>query len=232
MAFNYSPKIVTDGLVLYLDAANTKSYIGSGTTWTDLSRYGNNGTLVNMGSTGFSSSNGGVIVFDGIDDYVNSNFGVSNNNSFTVSFWMYYLSDGGTRGIITTWDTSWNGFGIAMVNSNLRSWTNNGAAGGMNWVSHSTISNVWSHVTLTYDYTTKTQSGYINGVFRISETLGTTITHSTLQVGRGGQTSSSQLSNYPYSNFRISNLFIYNRALSASEVLQNYNTIKSRFGLT
>jgi hypothetical protein len=229
MAVNGFTNMVTDGLVLSLDAANLKSYPTTGTTWTDLSRNGNNGTLVNMGSTGFSSSNSGVLVFDGIDDYVNSNFGVSNNNSFTVSFWMYYLSDGGTRGIITTWDTSWNGFAIAMANSNLRSWTNNGAAGGMNWVSHSTISNVWSHVTLTYDYTTKTQSGYINGVFRISETLGTTITHSTLQVGRGGQTSSSQLSNYPYSNFRISNLFIYNRALSASEVLQNYNATKWRF---
>jgi hypothetical protein len=47
MAYNFSPKIITDGLVLYLDAANTRSYPGSGTVWTDLSRVGNNGTLTN-----------------------------------------------------------------------------------------------------------------------------------------------------------------------------------------
>jgi hypothetical protein len=64
MAFNYSPKIIQDGLVLYLDAANTKSYPTTGTTWTDLSRSGNNGTLIN-GPT-FNSGNGGSIVFDGV----------------------------------------------------------------------------------------------------------------------------------------------------------------------
>jgi hypothetical protein len=63
------PNIVTDGLVLYLDAANQKSYPGTGTTWNDLSGNGNNGTLVN-GPT-FNSDNNGSIVFDGVDDYVN-----------------------------------------------------------------------------------------------------------------------------------------------------------------
>ena len=68
MAFSFSPRIVTDGLVLYLDAANQRSYPGSGTTWSDISRGGNNGTLVN-GPT-FDPGNGGSIVFDGVDDYV------------------------------------------------------------------------------------------------------------------------------------------------------------------
>jgi len=68
MAFSYSPKIATDGLVLCLDAANNRSYPGSGTAWTDLSRGGNNGALTN-GPT-FNSANGGSIVFDGTNDYV------------------------------------------------------------------------------------------------------------------------------------------------------------------
>jgi hypothetical protein len=59
------PDIITDGLVLYLDAANTKSYIGSGTTWKDLSRNSNDGTLTN-GPT-FDSGNSGSIVFDGVE---------------------------------------------------------------------------------------------------------------------------------------------------------------------
>ena len=67
MAFSYSPKIVTDGLVFAVDAANKKSYPGSGTTWTDLAG-SNDGTLTN-GPT-FDSGNGGSIVFDGSDDYI------------------------------------------------------------------------------------------------------------------------------------------------------------------
>ena len=68
MGLAHSPKIVTNGLVLCLDAGNTKSYPGSGTAWTDLSGRGNNGTLTN-GPT-YSSTNGGSVVFDAVDDYV------------------------------------------------------------------------------------------------------------------------------------------------------------------
>ena len=75
MAFNFSPKVVTEGLVLYLDAANTKSYVSGSTTWSDLSRSRNNGTLVN-GPT-FNSSNGGFIRCDGTNDYIE----VLDNNS-------------------------------------------------------------------------------------------------------------------------------------------------------
>jgi len=69
MAGNVAPNTVTDGLVLYLDAANTRSYPGTGTTWSDLSRGGNNGSLIN-GPT-FNGGNGGSIVFDGTNDSVN-----------------------------------------------------------------------------------------------------------------------------------------------------------------
>ena len=67
MPNNYGPRIVTDGLVLCLDAGNSKSYPGSGTAWNDLSRNGNNGTL--NGPT-FNSADRGSIVFDGTNDYV------------------------------------------------------------------------------------------------------------------------------------------------------------------
>ena len=68
MSFSFSPKIVTDGLVLYLDAANTRSYVSGSTVWTDLSRVGNNGLLIN-GPT-FNSLNNGSIVFNGTNQYV------------------------------------------------------------------------------------------------------------------------------------------------------------------
>ena len=87
MAFNYSPKIVTDGLVLYLDAANTKSYPGTGTVWTDISRTNNNGTLTN-GPT-YTSTFGGSIVFDGTNDSVVSanTINITGASARTMNIW-------------------------------------------------------------------------------------------------------------------------------------------------
>jgi hypothetical protein len=83
------PSAVTSGLVLELDAANTKSYTGSGTTWTDLSGNGNNGVLTN-GPT-YSSLNGGYIVFDGINDYVTCSATSSPqfDADFTIESWIW-----------------------------------------------------------------------------------------------------------------------------------------------
>jgi hypothetical protein len=69
MGLSHSPSIITQNLVLCLDAANPKSYPGSGTTWTDLSGNGNTGTLVN--GVGYNSGNLGSLSFDGVNDYVN-----------------------------------------------------------------------------------------------------------------------------------------------------------------
>jgi len=80
----HSPRIITDGLVLCLDAGNPKSYPGSGTTWTDLSGNGNNGTLTN-GPT-YNSGNLGSLVFDGVNDYVNLG-DLDLPAPFTLSIW-------------------------------------------------------------------------------------------------------------------------------------------------
>jgi hypothetical protein len=86
MSLQHSPRIVTDGLVLCLDAANRQSYPGSGTVWTDLAG-SNNGTLTN-GPT-FSSANGGSLVFDGSNDYINlQNPSALNLTELTVSAWV------------------------------------------------------------------------------------------------------------------------------------------------
>ena len=86
--------IIDDGLVLYLDAANTKSYPGSGTTWTDLSGNGNNGTLEN--GVGYNSGNGGSLVFDGVDDYdyVLISSGIS-YSEYTFMFFCRWISSVG-----------------------------------------------------------------------------------------------------------------------------------------
>ena len=233
MSCSIGPDIIEKGLVLSLDAANRKSYPGTGTAWFDRSGSNNHGTLTN--GPIFSSSNGGNLIFNGTDRYVSSNSPLLNNSDFTVSFWIKYQDTLiSSRGLVSSWDTTWQGFGISASDyggSFIRSWTSNGAGGGMNWDSLSSIKDKWAYLVLTYTFSNKTQRGYINGVFKNSESYGSNITHSTIQIGRGGQTGSTQLSLYPYCNCLFSLLKFHNRALTQQEILQNFNATKSRFGL-
>ena len=103
MGVTYNPKIVTDGLVLALDAANVKSYPGSGTTWTDMSGNGNNVTLTN-GPT-FSSDNGGSIVFDGVNDTATLS-NPSTLSNYTLSLWINIISYSGERQLFSRVDES------------------------------------------------------------------------------------------------------------------------------
>lgn len=229
MSFNYSPKIVTDGLVLYLDAANTKSYVSGSTTWNDLSRGGNNGTLVN-GPT-FNSSNGGSIVFDGTNDYVNCgpilNYTTSN---FTFSTWIYVNSlttSTINQGPILLWKGNFNTNGYyAQIETN----------GNIIFVTNSptsvvTISSISITTGNTYNIVF-TRSGssikiYVNSV-DVTLTAGV---HNNPTTNNNNFIISSYGGIQIYSNYRLFNFLNYNRALSAQEILQNYNATKGRFGL-
>jgi hypothetical protein len=235
MAFNYSPKVVTEGLVLYLDAANTKSYVSGSTTWSDISRGGNNGTLTN-GPT-FSSTNGGSIVFDGTNDYVLTPI-QDLNRPCTFSMWVnlssltgyqtffgqdtsqsilrgrfYFQKPGGTaEGFIlnkVNFSIVLSGGGVVPVNSN-----------------NVIVTNIWYNYTAVL--TTTTISLYENGILQNtvndSNTFLTPNTTITLNAGYYNN------SIVDYINGKSSSFLIYNRALSAQEVLQNYNATRTRFG--
>jgi hypothetical protein len=224
------PNIVVDGLVFNVDAANVKSYPGSGTTWRDLSRGDNNGTLVN-GPT-YNTANGGSIVFDGVDDFVGSFTSLNLLNNITVSCWFSFINiPSGTsyRGIVGDWDT---------VN-NTRSWlltkfnTNNTISFFLNSTGISSNNININSTTLIVPnvkyyasgvYNGNTMSIYVNGVLENSTNYSSNIFQGTLL----------RLGNFSNTNFSNSNIYqtsIYNRALSAQEILQNYNTTKTRFGL-
>ena len=225
MAFNYSPKIIQDGLVLYLDAANTKSYPTTGTTWTDLSRSGNNGTLIN-GPT-FNSANGGSIVFDGSNDYIKPpNSTTLQLTNFTLSSWVRINVQNINQYIIDTSTNGSFGFGYSYrikTDNKIRFWAYN-ANNALD--STTTISpNIWYNILVTYNNTSKIQSIYINGVFNVSNTHNSGFVVSTvtnLQIG-------GSLVLGGYINGNIAQTQIYNRALSASEILQNYNATKGRY---
>jgi hypothetical protein len=240
MAFNYSPKVVTDGLVLYLDAANPKSYPGSGTTWGDLSRGGNNGTLTN-GPT-FDGGNGGSIVFDGVDDYVsilNNNNLVFGNGNFTVSMWIKTPISSTGEGNPSQWGpiiskgcttsapagTWW--FAQNSTNTNRITFNISSTDGGTFVTSTTTpiLLNGWHNIVFTRMGST--------GSLYTDNTLATTDTSSDSNLNSIAPlwVASTSPADAKRTSMTLSQTSIYNRALSAQEILQNYNATKTRFGL-
>lgn len=232
MAINVRPGIVTNGLVLNLDAANIKSYPKSGTTWRDLSGLNNNGTLTN-GPT-FNSNNNGSMVFDGVDDYVNcGNIGDYTTRTYTLSAWFYPRFDflDGGRSIITkTTNCSTAEFYLeyGRVANKIIFLTRD----DLTLTSTNTyLKNNWHHAVLTRANNgngTYTSILYVNGL------LDNTVTVNYAGTGGSGNLTlgvSFGCTAIGYFNGSISNVQIYNRALSASEVQQNYNATKTRFGL-
>ena len=229
MGLKHSPIIVTNGLVLCLDAGNSRSYPGSGTTWTDLSGLSNTGTLTN-GPT-YSSSNGGSIVFDGVDDYVDlgnpsSLSAIGGTTNITASGWAYYTAYGGggqSYSVITVKGSPWTWL-LENLSSTFRFRITAGGS-DVNVADTSTHAlNTWYNVVGTYDGSN--MKIYVNGVLKnTAAQTGTLATNTeTAKIGTW------QGTNYNLTG-RVSNVSIYNRALTAAEIKQNYNALKGRFGL-
>ena len=216
MATKYSPKIITNGLVLSLDAANNKSYPGTGTTWRDLSGNNNTGTLTN-GPT-FSAGNMGTIVFDGTNDYVNISSLITGNQSFSWGAWIYPIATGtpvffgnvsAGLAMLSYWDSANNKVRVGTYGDDkLTSGT-------------AILPSTWGYTFWTWNGTTLTS--YTNGIAD-GTASGFSFNISGLYTTIGNSVNSQ------YFNGRISQTLVYNRALSATEISQNYNAVKSRFG--
>jgi hypothetical protein len=214
------PNIVEDGLVLFLDAANPDSYSGTGSTWLDVSGNANNGTLTN-GPT-FDSGNGGSVVFDGVDDLIQTNFGNVYNvftNNLTVSAWVKSDTTSGQR----MWlDVGSNGTNQRFYSSIVTANRSDFGIQSSGWVSGIPVNTNWHHQTLVMNNGIALY--YDNGIQVQSKNYTSYTLPSNIRLG--GRGSSFQWEG------KINNFKIYNRLLSAAEVLQNYNATKSRFGLS
>jgi hypothetical protein len=226
--------IVRDGLVLHLDAGNTDSYPGNGTTWTDLTTNGNNGTLTN--GTTFDSANGGSILFDGTNDYVNlgSNSSYNLSNNFTLSCWVNPSQLGHGNGdelcsLATGSPAPYISYGLEWMDTGrFRFSIGNTSNQFLNYLSNSTYSlNNWYNVVGTYDGSTIRL--YVNNVLQNSTSVSTTVTYSANQMTVG--TWFYDISPSNALTGRISHVKIYNRALTASEIQQNFNATRGRYGL-
>jgi hypothetical protein len=225
MGIDYNSIIVTDGLVGYWDAANIRSYSGSGNTWYDLTRNGNNLTLTN--SPTFNASGYFTTNSTGYFTGVGSSSIPSGSNSYTMSCiaqlptWANYrgiMSIGGYgsnngSNAIRTGDTADPGYFYNYWWFNDLYVTNNNG---------NTASSRWFNISATYDGTTR--KIYVNSILVGSDTpTAPNVSSTTIQLAKTWNTE--------YLNGLISLAKIYNRALTATEILQNYNATKRRYGL-
>jgi hypothetical protein len=226
MSVYAGPNTVESGLILALDAGNNKSYPGTGTTWTDLSSNLNNGTLIN-GPT-FSSSNGGSIVFDGVDDttIVTDSNSLDLSSAITIETWIYPTKSTGVQNVISKSNsTNNNGYIFPRTDNawaavifylHIGGWTTLSAT----WPGL----NIWTHTAATYDGSNMIV--YINGLQANSKAQSGTIATNVNNLTLGDQPSYNE-----FYGGRLAKGLIYNRALTAAEILQNFNATRGRFGV-
>jgi hypothetical protein len=247
MALHHSPTIVRNGLVLYLDAANQKSYPGTGTVWTDLSGNGNHFTLFNS-----PTFNNGIFTFDGINDYARSvnNINLSNTNAVTVEIIfnpLNYITGSGSFRMLMEATTNFNGSTVGFytgyndtgpgswlydisvnvkgdIGYNINAWDKNFITPNK-WCFFTPIldkSISGSRETLLYtDSQLRTSASYVTG-FNFDNTNN----FGSVPIFIGSRNGSL---NFP--NIELSSVKIYNRALTAQEIQQNFNATRGRYGV-
>lgn len=227
MGLYHSPRIVTSGLLAALDAANTKSYPGSGTTWTDVSGNSNNGTLTN-GPT-YSSANGGSIVFDGVNDYcdiTSTSFGSSTVLTIDCSI-KWVAGTGGMFLGFTTYDV-WTQSGTLGYNNGASNVVGISAAA----VSSLGLIGNWHHYTFIMNSSglLSTNKIYIDGVDQGTLTAVVAADGAIPGLNNNLRLCSWNAGSF-YGNMQYSNIKVYNRQLTSAEIKQNFSAVRGRFGL-
>lgn len=230
MATLYSPKVVTDGLVLYLDAGNTKSYPGTGTAWTDLTPNSNNATLVN-GPT-FSGTNNGVITTDSTDDYitVSDSTSLQVTTGFTVGIWVKFNNTIGSYYRTLIGKPAYTKYGIIVEwygnNPLLADFISSGNRNTGPGLVYPSLTN-WNYVVHSYDKNGGTNNqrfhvwypGTYSSAYATPGALNVDTSTESLNIGGAGL------------GLTIGSAWVYNRGLTNTEVLQNFNATRGRFGL-
>jgi len=220
------PDIVKDGLVFAVDAGSTRSYPGSGTTGTDL--ISSESITLNNG-VGFSTDKGGTWTFDGSDDYIQTSFGQNIvSTGFSVNFWFnvtgnatcFFMQMYVTADVNTVFRVERNNIG---ANSIEFGHSPNGSGGMSELTSTNFPNDVWQSCTIAYNGSTKYI--YRNGV------LDTSVSSSDVYFYTGAilRIAARQDGTLLPINGKMPSVKVYNKALSAAEILQNYNAQKSRF---
>lgn len=232
MGHYHNPQIILDGLIFAIDAANPRSYSGSGITVNDIVA-GSGGTLV---GTTYSSVNAGTFVFDGVDDYINIPYpsGINTGSPITLCLWAKWITVGTDTSTIqvlvdNNYQTSPGSIGFEIQDrpdlGKVLEWGAQPGAGITRCTSDFQVGDgTWRHITGTNDGATSILyvDGVQSGLARTAAGIGSSQAY--INIGRW------DFGNNRNMNGSISGLMIYNRALSAKEVLKHYNSTKSRYG--
>jgi len=234
MACHGGPDIIEDNLVLCLDAANTKSYTGTGTAWTDISGNGNNITLTSSGISYDSSDGDGSIVFDGTDGKGSSSLSIDNidDNGGSLELWCK-ITDTSSYRHIAGWRTSNAHFYMLLLSGDGRMEARaDGAGSNVDIVTSdygtSFWADNWNHIVFTLNRSDNKTRFYLNGslVATSSSTVGAMGTNTSFELMKTADLGSATAAG------KLSQVRVYSgKALSITEVKQNYNAHKGRFGL-
>jgi hypothetical protein len=242
MGISYNTNIVRNGLVLHLDAANKKSYPGTGTSWFDLSGNGRNGTLLN--GVGFSSDNKGAMIFDRINDYAVLQNSYQNpplptgNSPRTLICCFKTANTLGTAPYehIMHYGTNFtdSAYGVTLFRLNNQSWIANHTWSGTSYMSsYSVTPNTIYWVAISYNETsTPRNSFFVNGFYGdVSFGQGRTADY-TINTGTSWQLHlGTRISPAEFFGGQIFLSQVYNRALTAAEIQQNFEALRGRYGL-
>jgi hypothetical protein len=234
MGIVYNTSVVRTGMQLWLDAANTKSYPGSGTTWTDLSGNSNTCTLVSGAS--YLSANNGSIFFDGADDRIagpnSANLMVTTN--FTLDVWVKRTATQGTEQVLMAKNgevSPWVGYELMFgSDNNVHLWTSGGAGNGWNSFIYPITDQNWNNITVTFSGTagsTGTALLYVNGTQQATMSNKITPGSPSLRIFEMGCIRASGR----FLSGSISSARVYNITLTANQVLQNFNALRGRYGV-
>jgi hypothetical protein len=219
----YEPQIISDGMLLRLDASETSSYPGSGATWSDISGGGNDMSLKSTPT--FVSGSVSYFDFNGTDEYAQGSGVTVPTTSYTKSVW-FWVDAYVANNLVSGFDGVGGHFLYMSNTTKIVVGHHNQGVSFATYQSTATISlNTWYNVSVTFN-TTSGFKIYINGQLDSSHNM--TIAHlgsGTTNLGSYGNTGDNFL------NGRISKVYTYNRVLSAAEILQNFNSDRVNFGL-
>lgn len=235
MSISGGPNIIKDGLLFYVDAADDSSYKSGSNTWYDISGYAKTASLVN--GTAYTSSNKGALVFDGNTAVVNveGNWNPFLTGSWTVSAWYKYDSVGGNAPTVVGFQT---GSYYILVGNLYNGYISTYYGLGSGTIGPTTgVVNSWYNIVATHtpiDGSNASKKQYINGSLDFSSNTSTPIFGYVLPNFRVdltlGFVQDPQYGTRPL-NGKIGLVQIYNRELSATEIVQNYNVTKGRYNL-
>ena len=230
MGLDHSPLIVTDGLTFYLDAANTKSYSGSGNTVLNIASTSAIGATKTAGIA-FSSTSAPTFVATADSNYLLSDYTLASGTSFTVCMWFKRV--GSSYWTALFGNEVWNsgtGYVAMLTNANSITFTRGGAE-ELNYSDAGFASSNFNFYAFVKNPSGSNSFIYINGVQVASGSISNVAISKPFVFNTRWENTGASPSTGDSRQSQFAQMYVYNRALSASEIVQNYNATKRRYGL-